>query len=449
MLREIFSAQMPHFSRQTTRKAAAILLAGILLVGCESSQQPPVAPTPAAIDTSVPPADPPPPASYVPRPQGSLVFTKDVAPIIYQKCAGCHHAGEIGPFPLVSYADLRKRPKQIVDVITRRIMPPWPAAPGYCHFDEDRSLTVDQIGLITQWFNEGGPEGNPSDLPPLPDFPTGWKLGTPDLVLTMPEPFVLPVQGRDTYRKFVLPVPITERKYVRAYEFDPGNRRVVHHAMIRIDSTGWSRYLDKQNPLPGFEGTMMGGDRSPDGLLMGWAPGARPQPPNGPIAWAIDPGTDFVLELHLLPSGKPETIRSSLALISRPLLLTPIRVSFNCRMGRSIFRQAKSPTLSRTNTCCRLLPRRSNAGRTPTFFVAICSFTPFYRTELGNGSCESRTGISIGRIRTPTRNRFRFRAERRCGCGSNTTTRPTIRGTRTFRPSASITAAIPKMKWAK
>ena len=195
---------------------------------------------------------------------------------------------------------------------------PWPAAPGYCHFDEDRSLTVDQIGLITQWFNEGGPEGNPSDLPPLPDFPTGWKLGTPDLVLTMPEPFVLPVQGRDTYRKFVLPVPITERKYVRAYEFDPGNRRVVHHAMIRIDSTGWSRYLDKQDPLPGFEGTMMGGDRSPDGLLMGWAPGARPQPPNGPIAWAIDPGTDFVLELHLLPSGKPETIRSSLALYFTP-----------------------------------------------------------------------------------------------------------------------------------
>jgi len=101
---------------------------------------------------------------------------------------------------------------------------------------------------------------------------------------------------------------------VRAYEFDPGNRKIVHHAMIRIDSTGWSRYLDKQDPLPGFEGTMMGGDRSPDGVLMGWSPGTTTLRAKGPVAWPLDPGTDFVLELHLLPSGKPEKIQSSLAL---------------------------------------------------------------------------------------------------------------------------------------
>jgi Tfp pilus assembly protein PilF len=314
----IFSRQMPRFFWQTTPIAAATLFAGVLLVGCESSQQPPIATTAAAVDASVPPPEPTPPGSYVPRPKGSLVFTKDVAPIIFQKCAGCHHAGEIGPFPLVSFADMRKRPQQLVNVIERRLMPPWPASPGYCKFEGDRSLTVDEIGIVKQWVAEGCRQGEASDLPPLPEFPQGWQLGTPDLVVTLPSPYVLPAEGRDKYRKFVLPVPITERRYVRAYEFDPGNRRIVHHAMIRIDSTGWSRYLDQQDPLPGFEGTMMGGDRSPDGMLMSWAPGATPPRPEGAIAWALDPGTDFVLELHLLPSGKPESIQPSLALYFTP-----------------------------------------------------------------------------------------------------------------------------------
>jgi Tfp pilus assembly protein PilF len=298
--------------RRILGPATAAVLVGLLL-GCEPVQAP-VATSSSPVDASAPPADPPGPTPYVPRPNGTLTFTKDVAPIVFRKCAGCHHEGEIGPFPLVSFADFRKRPKQLLNVIERRLMPPWPAAPGYCHFEGERSLSVEQIGIIAQWAAEGCREGNASDLPPLPEFPTGWKLGTPDLVLTMSEPYSLAAGGKDIYRKFALPVPITERKYVRAYEFDPGNRKIVHHAMIRIDSTGWSRYLDKQDPLPGFEGTMMGGDRSPDGLLMGWSPGVTAPRANGPVAWALEPGTDFVVELHLLPSGKPEKIQSSLAL---------------------------------------------------------------------------------------------------------------------------------------
>jgi tetratricopeptide (TPR) repeat protein len=284
-----------------------------LFAGC-AARSTTDAPSGVSVDTSAPPADPPLPLAYAPRPNGVLTFAKDVAPIAYRKCASCHHAGEIGPFPLVSFADFRKRPKQVINVIERRLMPPWPAAPGYCRFEDDQSLTIDEIGIITQWAAEGCREGNPSDLPPRPEFPRGWKLGPPDLVLTISEPYSLSADGKDIYRKFVLPVPITERKYVRAYEFDPGNRKIVHHAMIRIDSTGWSRYLDKQDPLPGFEGTMMGGDRSPDGVLMGWSPGTTTPRANGPVAWPLDPGTDFVLELHLIPSGKPEKIQSSLAL---------------------------------------------------------------------------------------------------------------------------------------
>jgi tetratricopeptide (TPR) repeat protein len=305
-------AQTTLIRRSVPFVTPAAVVVAFVLSGC-NSHEPQAATRPAPAESNAPP-DPPPPAPYVPRPKGSLVFTKDVAPIVFNKCASCHHAGEIGPFPLVSYVDVQKRSKQIVQVIQSRFMPPWSAAPGYCTFEGDRSLGVEEIGPIAQWAAEGCREGNPSDLPALPEFPQGWKLGPPDLVLTMAEPYPLAADAKDVYRKFVLRVPIKERRYVRAYDFDPGNRKVVHHAMIRIDSTGWSRYLDQQDPLPGFEGTMMGGDQSPDGMLMGWSPGSTPPRTSGAFTWTLDPGTDFVLELHLNGTGKPETIQSSLAL---------------------------------------------------------------------------------------------------------------------------------------
>ena len=307
-------------SARRRRHDGAAVLAGcmltLLLAGCGG--EPPMSPQASVGEDTSPPPDPPPPPEYVPRPRGSLTFTKDVAPIVFKKCANCHHVGEIGPFSLVSYDDLHKRIKQVIDVVDRRIMPPWPAAPGYCAFESDRSLSATEIGLLGQWAGEGCLEGRPSDLAPPKFPPSGWKLGKPDLLLTLPEPYVLPAEGKDKYRKFVLRVPLTERRYVRAYDFDPGNRKVVHHALFRIDSSGWSRYLDRQDPLPGFEGTLMGGDQTPEGFLLDWSPGYTAQESREGFAWPLEPGTDVVLELHLLPTGKPESIQPSLALYFTP-----------------------------------------------------------------------------------------------------------------------------------
>jgi hypothetical protein len=298
--------------------APLVILGFVVAAGC-NSHEPQATGLPAQTESNSPPPDPPPPAPYIPRPKDSVTFAKDVAPIVFRKCAGCHHAGEIGPFPLVSYADVQKRSKQIVQVTGSRFMPPWSATPGYCSFEGDRSLSVDEIGLVAQWADEGCPEGNRAAVPALPEFPHGWKLGKPDLVLTLPEPYVLPAEGKDIYRKFVLQVPIKERHYVRAYDFDPGNRKIVHHAMIRIDPTGWSRYLDLQDPLPGFQGGMFGEDHSPNGFLMGWAPGWTAPPSSDASSWVLDPGTDVVLELHLLRTGKPEPIQPSIALYFAPM----------------------------------------------------------------------------------------------------------------------------------
>src|SRR5579859_7115588 len=159
--------------------AIAVMLCDALLPGCGSRVENHDAEQTAAASRLGPPPEPPAAPPYATRPAGTLSFNADIAPIVFEKCAACHRPGEIGPFPLLSYADVKKRARQIVAVTEKRIMPPWSAVPGYCVFERDRSLTVDELGKIAQWTDEGASEGRPSDLPPLPKFVDGWKYGTP------------------------------------------------------------------------------------------------------------------------------------------------------------------------------------------------------------------------------------------------------------------------------
>lgn len=290
-----------------------------ILGGCGKGPPAPAAPAMPVPITLDPPPERPLPPPYEKKAQNSLSFNQDIAPIVFQKCAGCHHPGEIGPFPLLSYSDVNKRARQIVEVTRRRIMPPWSPLPGYCSFEKDRSLSTDEIGMLAQWVDEGSPEGKPADLPPLPEFPQGWKYGQPDLVLTMPEAFQVPAESTaDVYRKFVIPVPIEQTKYVRAFDFDPGNTRVVHHMRLRVDRSSLSKAQDQQDPVPGFDGTMFSGDTEPDGFFLVWTPGYEAVPKRSDVAWTLQKGTDLVLELHLHPTGKAEIVQSKIALYFQP-----------------------------------------------------------------------------------------------------------------------------------
>ena len=105
----------------------------------------------------------------------------------------------------------------------------------------------------------------------------------------MPVPFTVPADGPDVFRNFVLPMPLTERRYVRALEFRPGNARVLHHARILLDDTGEVRRLDGKEAAPGFGGMDVPGARFPDGHFLGWAPGKAPGREAYP--WPLEPGT--------------------------------------------------------------------------------------------------------------------------------------------------------------
>ena len=240
-------------------------------------------------------------------------FNKDIAPILYQNCATCHRPGQVAPFSLLTYADAIKRARLLATATEKRVMPPWKPEPGYGSFANERRLSDQQIALIRTWAETGAHEGNPKDKPALPDFPEGWEAGQPDKVLTMSHIFEVAADGPDQYRCFVLPLDTTDDVYMSSMEFHPGNRRVVHHALVYADTSGTARKLAADSPDGSY--TCFGGPKFPPvALLGGWAPGASPPPDAPSLSQLVRKGTDIVIQIHYHPSGKPEEDQSSLGL---------------------------------------------------------------------------------------------------------------------------------------
>jgi hypothetical protein len=252
-------------------------------------------------------------ALTVAAPTGEVTYAKDVAPILNQRCASCHRPGEVGPFSLLTYKDAAKRAKFIKEVTADRRMPPWKPEPGYGDFQDACRLSDAELATLARWADTGAREGDPRDLPPRPAFTEGWQLGTPDLVLKMPEPYPVPAGGRDVYRCFVLPTGLTEDRTVAAVEFRPGNRRVVHHALFFLDASGAARKKDAAGPGPGFA-SFGGPGFVPTGSLGGWAPGAAPRRLPDGLGMPLRKGSDLVLQLHYHPDGKDEKDQSTVGI---------------------------------------------------------------------------------------------------------------------------------------
>jgi len=250
------------------------------------------------------------------RPRAPLTFARDIAPILFEHCAACHRPGQVAPFSVLEYATVRPYARQIAAAVLRRSMPPWPPEQGYGEFSHERRLRDDQIEAVQRWVQEGALGGDPRDLPPAPTWSEGWQLGKPDLVVTLPEAYTLRADGGDVFRNFVLPVDVASTRYVRGWEFRPGNARIVHHATLFVDPTRSSRRLDANDSGPGYEGMLGVGEgvRAPDGQFLGWTPGRGPSLSPDNLAWRLEPGTDLVMQLHLMPTGRAELIQPSVGL---------------------------------------------------------------------------------------------------------------------------------------
>jgi len=259
-------------------------------------------------------------------------FTKDIAPLINDRCVMCHHAGGAAPFALETYADVKSHASQIAKVTASRYMPPWKADPIDGPFVGQHPLSDLEIETIRQWVGAGAPEGEARSAPARRQWTEGWQLGKPDLVVTLPEAYALQPTGTDVFRVFVMPLPVAKTRFVRGLEFRPGNARVVHHANIRLDRTPASRALDAADPAPGYSGLILRSADYPEGYFLGWTPGQiAPLVPKD-LAWRLDPGTDLVVEIHMQPSGKPEAVQPSIGLYFDDA--PPTRTAAMLRLGR-------------------------------------------------------------------------------------------------------------------
>jgi len=246
------------------------------------------------------------------RASEAMSFNKDIAPIVFKHCAPCHHPGDVGPFPLLNYADVRKRAKLVSIVTERRIMPPWKPEPGYGEFQGVRRLTDAEIEAIKRWVDEGAIEGQPEDLPPTPVFTEGWRLGEPDLILKMTKPYDVPADSPEFYRCFVVPTGLSEDRFVVGFEDRPSNRRVVHHSILVQDHHQAGRRLESE---PGGGYPCMGGFGFETGGYLGfWTAGMMPihEPPG--VATPLGKNSDLVIQIHFRPTGKPEQERSAIGL---------------------------------------------------------------------------------------------------------------------------------------
>lgn len=239
-------------------------------------------------------------------------FNKDVQPILATHCQSCHRAGEIGPMPLMTYGEVRPWAKAIKDSVSSRRMPPWFADPHVGKFANDRSMPKPQIDTLLAWIDGGAPEGKASDKRPPREFVQGWNIPQPDLVVTMPEPFDVPKEGKVDYQYLVIPTDLKEDKWVQMAEARPSDPSVVHHIVVfsRNPRSNWLRgeatpgkpFVPPATRPDGKPRNDIGGEGNE--ILTIYTPGNVPDVWKPNQAKFIAAGSDIVLQLHYTANGK-------------------------------------------------------------------------------------------------------------------------------------------------
>jgi hypothetical protein len=242
-------------------------------------------PQPASSQTSVP----------------APVFTKDVAPILQDKCQACHRSGYMAPMALTTYEEARPWARSIKARVAARQMH-IDRTVGIQEFKNDRSLTDQQIDTIVRWVDAGAPKGDLKDMPPPKQFANDavWGFaeqfgGPPDVIIKSPA-YTTPPVALDAWYKPVVETGLTEPRWVRAVEIRPATirgRKVTHHALARL----------QQND-PDIQPSA---DSAGAGLFMEWAVGKQGEimrPNSGKL---MLPGSKIIFEVHYHAVGEEIT----------------------------------------------------------------------------------------------------------------------------------------------
>jgi hypothetical protein len=244
------------------------------------------------------------------------VFTRDVAPILQDKCQACHRPGYIAPMAFMTYEETRPWARSIKARVAARQMPPWhiDKTVGIQHFKNDRSLSDAEIDTIVRWVDAGAPQGDPKDMPPPKTFANDdvWNFasqfgGPPDLIIKSPA-YTMPAQALDQWYKPVVETGLTEPRWVRAIEIRPATvkgRRITHHALARL----------QQDNDPEQNLTSDGGGA---GLFMEWAVGKQGEIMRANSGKLMLPGSKIIFEVHYHAVGEAITDQVELGIYFYP-----------------------------------------------------------------------------------------------------------------------------------
>ena len=163
------------------------------------------------------------------RDKHDVTYSQHIAKIIYTHCTPCHRPGSAGTFDLLTYEDARNKDKSIELVTRAEYMPPYPADASYSHFLHEKTLSKEEINLISEWVSNGSPAGDTSKIPPPPAFNNASLFGKPDLILHMKSAFIIEGNNRDHFMMMKIPFELPEDTFIRAIEIVPGNKKLVHH----------------------------------------------------------------------------------------------------------------------------------------------------------------------------------------------------------------------------
>ena len=230
-------------------------------------------------------------------------YFKEIAPIINENCVECHRPGGLGPFSLTDFEAVKSKIKTIIAVTKSGYMPPWQADPYFRSFKNERFLDSTAIELIEKWYLTGTKKGRRKDLSITQNISR--QKRTADLILPMNKAYVLSDKSIEDYRFFNLPTNLPEDTYLKSVEFIPGNKRVVHHSRIMIDTTNQIRGIDG---LSEYDPKALEYQKYPlaDEFLYGWVPGNLPiYYPSG-TGKKIFKNSDLILNIHYAPTSKTE-----------------------------------------------------------------------------------------------------------------------------------------------
>ncbi|MBL8815522.1 MAG: redoxin family protein [Planctomyces sp.] len=302
---------------------------------------------------------------HVPDASASVRYYSEVSELLDRKCNACHRTGTAAPFPLDSLASVRANSAMIREVVIDERMPPWFASAKHGTFQNDCSLSEREKQTLVQWIDAGMPEGEaPSESTEQThteqgaENSGGWRIGKPDLIVTMLEEHAVPETGFVPYRYSVLPWLFLEDTWVEAFEIRPDNAAVVHHCnMAYVTSQG-------------------AGEET---FITGYVPGGQPMDlgrfDNG-AAFLIPKGSGLGLQIHYTTTGKPERCRISVGLrfprrtVKKQLahfLLDPRR--FRIPPGDPFYEVRSKHTLERDIDLLGMFTHMHVRGKDMTFFA--------------------------------------------------------------------------------